>query len=72
MGITAGGSARYGGSIGSGEKFADPSDDLRRSGIKLRDTASFNLPGHVRLSVLPEVAQAALKAAWHPQLKAQP
>ena len=38
--------------------------DLRTAGIKLRDAASFHLPGHVRLGVLPPLAQDALKAAW--------
>lgn len=39
-------------------------DRLRHQGIKLRSAESFGLPGHVRLSVLPPVAQDALKAAW--------
>lgn len=34
---------------------------LRTHGIKLRDCASFGLPQHVRLGVLPPVSQAALK-----------
>lgn len=34
---------------------------LRAAGIKLRDTTSFGLPGHVRLSVQPPVAQDALR-----------
>lgn len=34
---------------------------LRAVGIKLRDTASFGLPRHVRLSVQPPVAQDALR-----------
>jgi len=38
--------------------------DLRTSGIKLRDTASFGLPDHVRIGVLPPQAQAALHEAW--------
>lgn len=33
-------------------------------GIKLRDCASFGLPGHVRLSVQPPAAQDALRLAW--------
>ena len=33
---------------------------LRAHGIKLRDAASFGLPGHVRLGVLPPEAQDAL------------
>ena len=38
---------------------------LRSShGVKLRDAASFGLPGHVRLSVLPPASQAALAMAW--------
>ncbi len=36
---------------------------LRARGIKLRDAASFGLPGHWRLSVQPPEAQAALFAA---------
>ena len=35
---------------------------VRAVGIKLRDTTSFGLPGHVRLSVQPPAAQEALKA----------
>jgi histidinol-phosphate aminotransferase len=38
---------------------------LRARGIKLRDTASFGLAGHVRLSVATPPAQQALRAAWH-------
>ncbi len=34
---------------------------LRAAGIKLRDTASFGLPGHVRVSVQPPAAQDAFK-----------
>ncbi|WP_425198721.1 aminotransferase class I/II-fold pyridoxal phosphate-dependent enzyme [Polaromonas sp.] len=37
---------------------------LRRHGIKLRDTASFGLPGQVRLGVLAPAAQDALHNAW--------
>jgi histidinol-phosphate aminotransferase len=36
---------------------------LRAAGIKLRDTASFGLPGLVRLGVLPPAAQDALRLA---------
>jgi histidinol-phosphate aminotransferase len=36
---------------------------LRSAGIKLRDTTSFGLPGHVRLGVLPPDAQDALTIA---------
>jgi histidinol-phosphate aminotransferase len=38
---------------------------LRAQGIKLRDAASFGLPGHVRLAVLSPAAQQALRAAMH-------
>ncbi|OYY87592.1 MAG: aminotransferase, partial [Polaromonas sp. 24-62-144] len=38
--------------------------DLRAQGIKLRDAASFGLPGHVRISVQPPAAQASLSQAW--------
>ncbi|MET1114852.1 MAG: aminotransferase class I/II-fold pyridoxal phosphate-dependent enzyme [Comamonas sp.] len=34
-------------------------------GIKLRDAASFGLPGAVRLGVLPPASQQALGQAWH-------
>lgn len=37
---------------------------LRTCGIKLRDTASFGLAGHVRLGVAAPAAQAALRQAW--------
>jgi histidinol-phosphate aminotransferase len=37
---------------------------LRGEGIKLRDCASFGLPGWVRLSVQPPEAQAVLRGAW--------
>lgn len=37
---------------------------LQGQGIKLRDCASFGLPGHVRLSVQPPAAQDALRHAW--------
>ena len=39
--------------------------ELRTHGVKLRDTASFDLAGHVRIGVLPPVAQNALRQAWH-------
>ncbi len=38
---------------------------LRAQGIKLRDAASFGLPGWVRLGVLSPLAQDALHEAWH-------
>lgn len=37
---------------------------LRAQGIKLRDCASFGLPGAVRLGVLPPASQAALEQSW--------
>lgn len=37
---------------------------LRTHSIKLRDTTSFGLPGHVRISVQPPATQDALKMAW--------
>ncbi|MES2530422.1 MAG: aminotransferase class I/II-fold pyridoxal phosphate-dependent enzyme [Pseudomonadota bacterium] len=50
---------------------APPVDDvaalcsgMRRQGVKLRDTASFGLPGQVRLAALGPASQAALEAAW--------
>jgi histidinol-phosphate aminotransferase len=43
--------------------------ELRAQGIKLRDTASFGLPGHVRLSVLAPAAQDALHNAWQHIIK---
>ena len=39
-------------------------DRLRGRGVKLRDCASFGLPGHVRLGVLAPASQDALRAAW--------
>ena len=42
---------------------------LRAQGIKLRDTASFGLPGQVRISVQPPAAQDALHNAWHQLVK---
>ena len=54
----------------TGMTLAQALGELRAQGIKLRDTTSFNLPGHVRLGVLPPPAQAALKTAWQLLLKA--
>jgi histidinol-phosphate aminotransferase len=45
-------------------------DQLRSQGIKLRDTASFGLPGHVRVSAQPPLAQEALHNAWQQLIKA--
>lgn len=39
-------------------------DRLRAHGVKLRDAASFGLPGHVRLSVQSPESQQALRDAW--------
>ncbi|RZL93858.1 MAG: aminotransferase class I/II-fold pyridoxal phosphate-dependent enzyme [Variovorax sp.] len=43
---------------------ADRAAALRDAGIQLRHTASFGLPGHVRLGVLPPGSQTALQRAW--------
>jgi histidinol-phosphate aminotransferase len=43
---------------------------LRTYGIKLRDSASFGLPGHVRISVQPPAAQDTLHNAWQQLIKA--
>lgn len=43
---------------------------LRAQGVKLRDCASFGLPGHVRLGVLAPASQQALQAAWAHHLHA--
>lgn len=45
------------------DDMASPLAALRAQGIKLRDCASFGLPAHVRLGVLPPVSQAALEQA---------
>ncbi|OOG42978.1 aminotransferase class I/II-fold pyridoxal phosphate-dependent enzyme [Polaromonas sp. A23] len=47
-----------------GTSLQDALVQLRRHGIKLRDTTSFGLPGHVRLGVMPPAAQDALHNAW--------
>ncbi|MGJ7531788.1 MULTISPECIES: aminotransferase class I/II-fold pyridoxal phosphate-dependent enzyme [unclassified Variovorax] len=44
--------------------YPDVAAALRAEGIKLRDCASFGLPGHVRLGVLQPASQQALKEAW--------
>ena len=44
--------------------MAVPLAALRAQGIKLRDGASFGLPGHVRLGVLQPASQTALEQAW--------
>lgn len=38
---------------------------LRTLGVKLRDTSTMGLPGHVRISVQPPQVQQALRDAWH-------
>jgi histidinol-phosphate aminotransferase len=45
-------------------------DALRVHGVKLRDCASFDLPGHVRVSVQPPAAQDALHGAWRQMIEA--
>jgi histidinol-phosphate aminotransferase len=45
---------------------------LRTQGIKLRDCASFGLPGVVRLGVLAPASQDALRQAWVAWLQQQP
>jgi histidinol-phosphate aminotransferase len=47
-----------------GDDFAGLLKQLRAEGIKLRDCASFGLPGHVRLGVLPPTSQQVLKEVW--------
>ena len=47
-----------------GVTLEQPLQRLRAQGIKLRDAASFGLPGQVRLSVQPRAAQDALADAW--------
>ncbi|MBX3609791.1 MAG: aminotransferase class I/II-fold pyridoxal phosphate-dependent enzyme [Hydrogenophaga sp.] len=49
-----------------GEQPTRRLDALRRHhGVKLRDCASFGLPGHVRLGVRAPASQDALLAAWN-------
>jgi histidinol-phosphate aminotransferase len=45
---------------------------LRTQGIKLRDCASFGLPGVVRLGVLTPASQDALYQAWSARAQQQP
>ena len=48
----------------SPQAFAHMLAGLRGAGVKLRDCASFGLPGVVRMGVLPPASQGALAAAW--------
>lgn len=43
---------------------------MRKMGVKLRETDSMGLPGHVRISVQPPPSQQALADAWRLALKA--
>lgn len=54
------------------EQMAELLTALRAQGVKLRDCASFGLPGHVRLGVLPPASQHALEQAWAALHKAPP
>lgn len=45
-------------------RLADDLRRLRAQGVQLRDCASFDLPGHVRLAVLAPVHQDALARGW--------
>ena len=56
----------------AGIHLAQALANLRQHGIKLRDTTSFGLPGHVRLSVLGPDAQAALGNVWQKILESTP
>ena len=51
-------------SLRDGAMITERLAHLRRHGVKLRDCASFGLPGHVRLSVKPPASQDALEHAW--------
>ncbi|WP_085315476.1 aminotransferase class I/II-fold pyridoxal phosphate-dependent enzyme [Derxia lacustris] len=53
------------------DRAPDPAA-LAAHGVRLRDTASFGLPGHVRLGVLAPASQDALARAWRPLQKARP
>ena len=50
--------------LADGVTFEQALAALRSQGVKLRDTASFGLPGQVRVSVQPPAAQDALQQAW--------
>ena len=56
---------------GVGAGWTGELNRLRAAGIKLRDTASFGLPGHVRLSVQPPVAQDALRLQLQAALRSK-
>ncbi|RYF72215.1 MAG: aminotransferase class I/II-fold pyridoxal phosphate-dependent enzyme, partial [Comamonadaceae bacterium] len=50
--------------VDAGEETPRLLQGLRGQGIKLRDCASFGLPGHVRVGVLAPASQQALAHAW--------
>ena len=53
----------YVGLVGYGEVGRILAEDLRAQGFKLRDCASFGLPGRVRMAVVaPEVQDALVSA----------
>ncbi|WP_236749235.1 aminotransferase class I/II-fold pyridoxal phosphate-dependent enzyme [Acidovorax carolinensis] len=54
------------------QAFAHMLAGLRNAGIKLRDCASYGLPGHVRLGVLPPASQDALVTAWRAMVATLP
>ena len=51
-------------SLRDGAMLTERLAHLGRHGAKLRDCASFGLPGHVRLSVQPPASEDALEHAW--------
>ena len=62
--VHAGSLANYFCALPDSPDLAQDLAALRGAGIKLRDAASFGLPGTVRMGVLPPPAQDALRAAW--------
>lgn len=63
-GVHAGSLANYFCAQPACADLSDALAALRAAGIKLRDAASFGLPGAVRMGVLAPGAQDALRAAW--------